>query len=134
VNRTFLPNRHLTEDIIDAMALGTLKEPLLAEAEEHLLVCPSCQAKFESTVRFIADIKTALTAYSQVPSKRAKPDLRVPDAVSNCRLYFEAAAAVTAARTATCNSYDRCRETAMSEMPTSRCSKCPSCASRQESC
>jgi len=39
----FADERHATDDVLERYAMGRLPEPELAEFEEHLLVCPSCQ-------------------------------------------------------------------------------------------
>jgi hypothetical protein len=54
------PGGHLSEDTAEMYAVGRLTEPVLADVEEHLLICARCRRSVEVELRFSADIKTAL--------------------------------------------------------------------------
>ena len=49
----FADKRHATDEVLERYAMGRLAEPALAEFEEHLLVCESCQDRLarEDTIR-----------------------------------------------------------------------------------
>lgn len=51
---------HLDDRQIDAYSTGLLAEPLLAEAEEHLLACAECQQRLVQTDEFVALFRQAV--------------------------------------------------------------------------
>lgn len=52
---------HLSDDQIESYSLGRLGDPALGQAEEHLLVCASCQDRLNVEDRFTSAAKAALT-------------------------------------------------------------------------
>src|SRR5713101_5266782 len=51
---------HIDDRKLDAYASGQLPEPLLAEAEEHLLICPDCQQRLVQHDEFVALFREAV--------------------------------------------------------------------------
>src|ERR1700732_5266546 len=52
--------QHIDDRQIDAYASGLLPEPLLADAEEHLLICPACQERLVQADEFAALFREAV--------------------------------------------------------------------------
>jgi hypothetical protein len=50
---------HASDDALEQYVLGGLEEPEVAATEEHLLVCPTCQARLEETESFITAVRAA---------------------------------------------------------------------------
>lgn len=50
---------HPNEDILEEYLLHRLPEPLVAQVEEHLLICPLCQDAITDTDQFVAALKAA---------------------------------------------------------------------------
>ena len=50
---------HVSEDLLDQYAMGVLSQDELAGVEEHLLLCPECQARLEETDEFVATFRKA---------------------------------------------------------------------------
>jgi hypothetical protein len=51
---------HLEEDVLELYALGRITDDShLADVEEHLLVCPTCQAKLDDLDKFIRAFRDA---------------------------------------------------------------------------
>ena len=50
-------NDHLSDDILEMYSMGRLAEDQAAPIEDHLLVCPACQAKLTETDEFVQLIK-----------------------------------------------------------------------------
>ena len=55
---TPLPS-HPTEEILEEYVFDRLPERLVAQVEEHLLVCPSCQNAVAETDRFVSTLRVA---------------------------------------------------------------------------
>jgi len=64
----FLP--HPNEDILEEYVRHRLPEPLAAQVEEHLLICPLCQDAITETDQFVAALKAAA---SQPAPASARP-------------------------------------------------------------
>ncbi len=45
---TSVAEMHLTDDVLESIALNRLKETNLGPAEEHLLLCPECRSRLET--------------------------------------------------------------------------------------
>src|ERR1051325_4894793 len=52
--------RHIDDIQLDAYASGMLAEPLLAETEEHLLICPECQERLVQADEFAVLFRQAV--------------------------------------------------------------------------
>jgi hypothetical protein len=51
--------QHASEDALEHYVLGGLDEQEVADVEEHLLVCSTCQARLEETESFITAMRSA---------------------------------------------------------------------------
>lgn len=51
--------QHASDDALERFVLGGLDEPEVAGMEEHLLACPTCQARLEETESFITAMRSA---------------------------------------------------------------------------
>lgn len=60
---------HPNEEILEEYVLHRLPEPLVAQVEEHLLICPLCQDAITETDQFVAAFKAA-------PVQPAPPTVR----------------------------------------------------------
>jgi hypothetical protein len=58
---------HLDDRQIDEYSTGVLPEPLLAQAEEHLLACTECQQRLVQTDEFVALFREAVQ--EQAPAR-----------------------------------------------------------------
>jgi len=56
-NRLFPP--HPTEEILEAYVFHRLSEPLVAQVEEHLLICPQCQDVVAESDQFVSAFQAA---------------------------------------------------------------------------
>lgn len=58
--KCFLPHpNHPNEEILEEYVLHRLPEPLVAQVEEHLLICPLCQDAITETDQFVAALRAA---------------------------------------------------------------------------
>jgi anti-sigma factor RsiW len=57
---------HPSEEILEEYVFHRLPEPLTAQIEEHLLICPDCQDAVAETDRFVSALKAAAPALGQV--------------------------------------------------------------------
>jgi anti-sigma factor RsiW len=64
---------HIEDRLMDDYAAGSLSEPLLAEVEEHLLICPECQAQLVRTDELVALFREAAQSLAQ-PSRASWKD------------------------------------------------------------
>src|SRR5438094_248432 len=62
---------HLADDVLERYFLHRLPEAELASAEEHLLVCPTCQTRAEETEEFLLVTQAALRDTGKKPVGRA---------------------------------------------------------------
>jgi len=53
---------HISDDLLEAYALGKLEDAELAFAEEHLLVCAECRDRLVVIEGFVSVLKNALNA------------------------------------------------------------------------
>jgi hypothetical protein len=60
-------NRHLDEEEIERYSLGDFPESDLARVEEHLLLCPSCQQRVESSDIFVRSMQQAAARVRREP-------------------------------------------------------------------
>ena len=61
---------HLTEDVLESYALGQLSPQDCAPAEEHLLICPTCQDRLDQTDAYIQAMKVATSILSDRSLRR----------------------------------------------------------------
>src|SRR5882724_5625288 len=66
--------QHIDDVQLDSYASGLLSEPLLAETEEHLLICPQCQERLVQADEFAALFRQAVQ--EPAPSRAAWWNLR----------------------------------------------------------
>jgi hypothetical protein len=59
--------QHASEDAIEHYVLGGLDEQEVADVEEHLLVCSTCQARLEEAESFITAMRSAATKLRAEP-------------------------------------------------------------------
>ena len=55
---------HIPEDMLEKYVLGRLPDADIATVDEHLLVCPTCQANLQTIDEYIAVMKAATAALS----------------------------------------------------------------------
>ena len=55
-------HKHLPEDTLEAFSLGKLGASQLAQAEEHLLICPRCLDRVAEIDAFVRALKEATRA------------------------------------------------------------------------
>lgn len=60
---------HQTDEQLELYALGRLPEPRLAEVEEHLLVCASCQERLDDLEMYAGAMRQAIAAGPAAPSR-----------------------------------------------------------------
>jgi len=53
------PNEHISEESLESYTLGSLNEPLVADLEEHLLLCAACQEKLREIDGYVAAMRGA---------------------------------------------------------------------------
>jgi Putative zinc-finger len=70
---------HACDDELERYVLGGLDEPEVAEMEEHLLVCSTCQTRLEETESFIIAMRSAAAKLrAQPPSAWERLKSRFP--------------------------------------------------------
>jgi anti-sigma factor RsiW len=62
MNTSFLS--HIPEGMLEKYVLGRLPDAEMATADEHLLVCPTCQTNLQAIDEYIAVMKAATAAVS----------------------------------------------------------------------
>jgi hypothetical protein len=65
-------NGHASDEILEQYALGLLNEPLLAQVEEHLLLCSLCQQQLTETDGYLAAMRGAAARLDQDDESRKK--------------------------------------------------------------
>jgi len=70
-------NNHLEEEEIERYSLQDSPESELARVEEHLLICPSCQQRVESSDAHVQSMQQAAARMRQLP-RRAPRWLGLP--------------------------------------------------------
>ncbi len=60
---------HESDERLELYALGRLAEPQVALVEEHLLVCPACQARLETLETFALSMQAAISSEPAPVSK-----------------------------------------------------------------
>src|SRR5690242_6887336 len=68
---------HINEEILDRYALGALPEDVVANVEEHLLVCAACQARLRQADEFSTVFRVAALEPDARPMRRWWPRLRL---------------------------------------------------------
>jgi anti-sigma factor RsiW len=70
---------HIQEELMDRYAMGTLPQESVADVEEHLLVCPTCQDRLTELDEFLTVFRAASTQLEPAPvqSIRRRPYIRV---------------------------------------------------------
>jgi hypothetical protein len=62
-------NAHLSEDVLELYSLGRLPEPELDRADDHLLICHTCQDRLQETDDYIKAVRAAAAALEAEPQK-----------------------------------------------------------------
>jgi anti-sigma factor RsiW len=73
---------HISEDALENYALGRLPEPDCAPLDEHLLICPPCQARLEQIDEYVRVMQAATAAVAESPSKPCGRADRLADLLS----------------------------------------------------
>jgi hypothetical protein len=63
-----MPTLHIEDEVLERYSIGSLPEELVAEVEEHLLLCLICQNRLSETDRFLMLLREAATRLSAQPS------------------------------------------------------------------
>ena len=69
---------HISNDLLESYAMGSLSDPESEPLEEHLLLCSACQARLDELDEFVHVIKAALMAPApptltfRIPIKKPK--------------------------------------------------------------
>lgn len=71
-----MPDFHIDEDSLDRYAMGALPEVEVAQLEEHLLLCESCQVRLRQADDFAAVYRGVATAPDARPLRNWWPSLR----------------------------------------------------------
>ena len=58
---------HLEEDLLERYPMGKLTETELERLEEHLFICPACQARLKETNEYLSAIQAALRKLRDEP-------------------------------------------------------------------
>jgi hypothetical protein len=65
-------NGHASDEFLEQYALGLLTGPLLAQVEEHLLICSRCQEQLTETDGYIAAMRGAAVRLDREDESRKK--------------------------------------------------------------
>jgi hypothetical protein len=66
------PTSHIEEDLLDQYAMATLPEGLVAEVEEHLLICSFCQKRLVETDEFLTIFREAANQMGARPARQPR--------------------------------------------------------------
>ena len=66
-------DKHILEDLLEAYSMGKLSSEESAPLEEHLLLCPSCQARLDEADQYIQVVKAAVSSLDHLPKTRIRP-------------------------------------------------------------
>jgi hypothetical protein len=66
------PASHIEEDLLDQYAMATLPEGLVAEVEEHLLICSFCQKRLVETDEFLTIFREAANQMGARPARQPR--------------------------------------------------------------
>ena len=61
------------EDVLERYAMGKLSSFLAVPFEDHLVICPVCQARLASEEEFVLVVRTALSELELKPVTRMSP-------------------------------------------------------------
>jgi anti-sigma factor RsiW len=62
--------KHIAEDSLQQYAMGAITEPEAGPLQEHLLICPACPDRLQSTDDYVAAIRAAAQAPVKRPRRR----------------------------------------------------------------
>jgi hypothetical protein len=62
-------NAHLSEDVLELYSLGRLPEAELDRADDHLLICHTCQDKLQETDDYIRAVRAAAAELEAAPQR-----------------------------------------------------------------
>jgi anti-sigma factor RsiW len=79
---TFFPF-HISGDALEKYALGRLPDADCDPLDEHLLICPTCQARLEEVDEYVKVMQAATAALAGTPSKPCGRADRATDVVSS---------------------------------------------------
>jgi hypothetical protein len=77
---------HASDETLEGYAMGSLGEPVLAEVEEHLLVCPHCQEQLKEFDSYVAAMRNAAAGLDLKDESRKEFWTRVSGALTLRRI------------------------------------------------
>jgi hypothetical protein len=77
---------HASDETLEGYAMGSLGEPVLAEVEEHLLVCPHCQEQLKEFDSYVAAMRNAAAGLDLKDESRKQVWTRVSGALTLRRI------------------------------------------------
>jgi len=77
---------HASDETLEGYAMGSLGEPVLAELEEHLLVCPHCQEQLKEFDSYVAAMRNAAAGLELKDESRKEFWTRVSGALTLRRI------------------------------------------------
>ena len=89
-------NGHASDEFLEQYALGLLTGPLLAQVEEHLLLCSRCQEHLTETDRYVAAMRGAARRLDQDDESRKRSWTAISGALTFRRLGWGMALAALA--------------------------------------
>ncbi len=57
---------HLSDDVLERYAMGSLPERDMTGIEEHFLICEECQDRLKLTDAYLAAMRSALKKYGNI--------------------------------------------------------------------
>ena len=58
--------RHISEEVLEEYVMHTLARPQIGDVEEHILICPECQAKLHAMDVYVASVRDAAKQLSNI--------------------------------------------------------------------
>ncbi len=89
-------NGHASDEFLEQYALGLLTGPLLAQVEEHLLICSRCQEQLTETDGYVAAMRAAAARLDREDESRKKSWTLISGALTFRRLGWGMALAALA--------------------------------------
>jgi hypothetical protein len=87
-----LRSDHSSDEILEQYAMHSLQEPVLAEVEEHLLVCSRCQEQLKEIEAYVGAMHDAAERLDQEDESRKRFLTRVSEAFTFRKLAWAMAA------------------------------------------
>ena len=77
---------HASDETLESYAMGSLEGPVLAEVEEHLLVCPHCQEQLKEIDSYVGAMRNAAAGLDLKDESRKEFWARVSGALTFRRI------------------------------------------------